>query len=130
MGLFIEPQLGIETPVFLHDYPASQASLAKLYEDRPSFAMRFEVYYQGIELGNGFCELTDARLQENRFAEENLKRQAIGKETLPVDSNFLNALKAGMPECAGVAMGVDRMVMLALGLKKLEDVITFSRPKA
>ncbi len=130
MGLFIEPKLGADSPVFLHDYPSSQANLAKLYEDNSEYAMRFEVYYRGIELGNGFCELTDAHLQENRFEEENLARQSMGKEKLPIDSNFLNALKAGMPECAGVAMGVDRIVMLALDIENMDEAIAFSWPKA
>ena len=70
LGLFIEPELGLEKPLFLHDYPATQANLAKLYDDKPETAMRFEVYYKGIELGNGFCELTNATLQEQRFQEE------------------------------------------------------------
>ena len=126
LGMFIEPQLGATKPLFLHDYPASQASLAKLNEGHPETALRFEVYYQGIELGNGFSELTDARLQEERFCVENKKRKQLGKEELAIDQNFLNALKHGMPECSGVAMGFDRLVMLALHKKSINEVMTFT----
>ncbi|MCG8337624.1 MAG: elongation factor P--(R)-beta-lysine ligase [Proteobacteria bacterium] len=130
MGTFIEPELGKESPLFLHDYPASQANLAKLYEDKTGYAMRFEVYYRGTELGNGFCELTDPETQQQRFEEENRARLAMGKEELAIDHNFLDALKAGMPECAGVAMGVDRMLMLALGIENLDGIVAFSWPRA
>lgn len=130
LGVFIEPELGKERPVFLIDYPASQANLAKLYQDRAGYAMRFEVYYQGIELGNGFCELTDSSVQKKRFEETNQARVKLGKEPLPIDSAFLAALAAGMPDCAGVAMGVDRMVMLALGMKEIDQVMAFSWSRA
>lgn len=130
MGLFIEPELGKHSPVFLHDYPASQANLARLYEEKPGYAMRFEVYYRGIELGNGFCELTDPDIQKKRFEEENQARLAMGKDALSIDHHFMNALKAGMPECAGVAMGVDRMLMLALGIESLDGIVAFSWPRA
>lgn len=126
MGFLIEPHLGKECPVFLHSFPASQASLAKLDEDRPGCAMRFEVYFQGLELGNGFCELTDAEAQEKRFREENRKRRAAGKKELQHDHRFIEALKHGMPDCSGVAMGFDRLVMLALGKHSIDEVQTFT----
>jgi lysyl-tRNA synthetase class 2 len=130
LGLFIEPGLGKERPVFLHDYPASQANLAKLNAAHPGYAMRFEVYYQGVELGNGFCELTDSAEQEKRFQEVNRARVGFGKQELPIDDTFLAALKAGMPDCAGVAMGVDRMIMLALDLAEVDRVMAFSWKRA
>ena len=130
LGMLIEPHLGMERPLFLHDYPASQANLARLYPERPELAMRFEVYYKGIELGNGFCELTDADFQEQRFHLENAARVRAGKEKLAIDHRFLNALQAGMPDCAGVAMGVDRIVMLCLGMENVDQVTAFSWPRA
>ncbi len=130
MGSFIEPELGKHSPVFLHDYPASQANLAKLYQEKPGYAMRFEVYYRGVELGNGFCELTDPEIQRQRFETENQARLAMGKEELSLDHHFLDALKTGMPECAGVAMGIDRILMLALGIGDLDQIVAFSWSRA
>ncbi|MBU2510255.1 elongation factor P--(R)-beta-lysine ligase [bacterium] len=130
MGFLIEPNLGKEHPVFIYDYPATQANLARIHEDNPSLALRFEVYYRGIELGNGFYELTDAKAQEKRFKDENQIRIRSGKEGLPIDNLFLSALEKGMPECSGVAMGVDRIIMLALGKTSIEEVITFNWPKS
>lgn len=130
IGFLIEPHLGRDRPVFLHSFPASQASLAKLDDDNPQCAMRFEVYFKGLELGNGFCELTDAEAQENRFREENRKRRAAGKEELAYDPRFIEALKQGMPDCSGIAMGFDRLVMLALGKHSIDEVQTFTRDRS
>jgi elongation factor P--(R)-beta-lysine ligase len=126
MGVLIEPRLGKEQPVFICDYPASQASLSRLSETNPSLSTRFEVFYQGLELGNGFYELTDAEVQEKRFRETNASREKMGKNHLAMDDGFLSALKAGMPDCAGVAMGLDRMMMLAMGEKDIASIMTFS----
>ncbi len=126
MGMVIEPQLGLTKPVFIYDYPASQANLAKLYEDNPELSMRFELYYKGLELANGFCELTDAEKQENRFIKENKTRKKAGKTILPIDQLFLDAMRAGMPNCAGVALGFERIVMLALGINDIDKVMAFS----
>ena len=93
-------------------------------------AERFEVYYKGIELANGFHELTDAREQAQRFEQDNRKRAARGLPQQPIDVNLLEALKAGLPDCSGVALGVDRLVMLALGAEQLGDVIAFTVDRA
>ncbi len=130
MGILIEPNLGKERPVFIYDYPATQANLAKLHGDNPDLALRFEVYYRGLELGNGFYELTDADLQEKRFKDENQVRIQADKKDLPIDNLFISALESGMPDCSGVAMGVDRMIMLALGKSLVDDVMTFNWPRS
>lgn len=116
----IEPKL--QGLVFIYDYPASQAMLATVQE---GLAKRFEVYIDGIEIGNGFQELTDATIQRQRFMDDNEKRQALGKPTIPFDERFLSALEHGLPECAGIAIGVDRLIMLSARINKLADVITF-----
>jgi elongation factor P--(R)-beta-lysine ligase len=126
MGALIEPSLGAERPVFLHSYPASQASLARINLENPLVSERFEVFYKGMELGNGFHELADAMEQASRFENENRLREKIGKLPFAVDDAFLAALNHGLPDCAGIAMGFDRLVMLALGLDDIEDVIPFS----
>lgn len=124
-GMFIEPKLGLDRPVFIHDYPSTQANLAKIYPENPELAMRFELFFQGMELGNGFCELTDSVQQKKRFYHENQLRNKSGKMELPVDVSLLAALEQGLPDCAGVALGLDRIVMLKTGKKTIDDVITF-----
>ena len=122
----IENKIGLTAPCFVYNFPSSQASLAKISKEDPRVAERFECYYHGIELANGFNELTDANTQEQRFIKENNKRLKNGLSTKPIDSNFINALSHGLPQCAGVALGVDRLIMLALNEKHIEKVITFS----
>lgn len=122
----IEPKLGFEAPVFVYDYPASQAALAKVRQGKPPVAERFEVYIQGIELANGFHELTNAQEQEQRFKQELQMRQSKGLAPLPIDHHLLDALNSGLPNCAGVALGIDRLVMLALGQKHIADVVSFT----
>lgn len=122
----IEPQLGREGLCFLTDYPASQAALARLRPDNPAVAERFELYYRGVELANGFHELGGGAEQRRRFESELAQRAAQGRETPPLDERLLAALEAGLPDCAGVALGVDRLVMLALGARSLEEVIAFT----
>lgn len=125
MGFLIEPQLKDLTVI--HSYPASQAALAQIVtEDNIPIARRFEIYYQGIELANGFHELTDPIEQRNRFHQENLERQKLFKPALPIDENFLLALSKGIPDCCGVAVGFDRLMMLYLKKSSLEEVIPFS----
>lgn len=114
----IEPQLGQERPVFIYDFPITQAALAKIRRDDPPVAERFEVYYQGIELANGFHELTDAEEQRARFEKNLQERIKLNLSAVPIDQEFLNALKSGLPECAGVALGIDRLVLLAIVSKK------------
>ncbi|ALS99845.1 elongation factor P--(R)-beta-lysine ligase [Lacimicrobium alkaliphilum] len=121
----IEPQIGQQAPCFIYDFPASQAALARLSPEDERVAERFELYYQGLELANGFHELTDADEQRRRFEQDNLKRWQTGKPEKPVDANLLAALEHGLPPCAGVALGIDRLVMLALNKPAIGDVLSF-----
>jgi len=122
----VEPQIGKEKPAFVYHFPASQAALAEISTEDHRVAERFEVYFKGIELANGFRELTDSREQRQRFEQDNRKRAAMGLPQQPIDNNLLAALAHGMPECSGVALGVDRIVMLALKASQLSEVIAFS----
>jgi lysyl-tRNA synthetase class 2 len=117
----IESQLGHGRPAILMDYPASEAALAKLQEDA-RFAERFELYACGVELANGFGELTDAALQRQRFEAEMAERVRIYGEAYPIDEDFLQAL-AIMPEASGIALGFDRLAMLATGASHIEQVV-------
>lgn len=132
MSACIEPHLGQDEISFVTDYPASQAALAKLHQDDEgdTVAARFECYYRGIELANGYHELTDAREQAVRFAEDNRQRAAQGLPEVTVDQHLVAALESGMPECAGVALGFDRLLMLKAGAERLSDVISFSIDRA
>ena len=121
----IEPRLGQEVPVFIYDYPASQAALARIRQDAIPVAERFEVYFKGIELANGFHELTDPKEQRARFCADLEKRKTLGEKVVPLDEDLLSALAWGLPDCSGVALGVDRLVMLALGCASLEEVLAF-----
>jgi lysyl-tRNA synthetase class 2 len=120
----VEETLGRDRPAFLLDYPASQAALARVRGGDPPVAERFELYVNGIELANGYHELLDPAEQERRFIAANARRRALGKDELPIDRRFLEAL-AGVPACAGVAVGFDRVVMLALGAASIDEVIAF-----
>jgi lysyl-tRNA synthetase class 2 len=121
----IEPGLGQGRLCFVYDYPASQAALARLQPANPLVGERFELYLNGIELANGFHELGDAVEQRRRFAAENTVRQAQGLPAMPIDENLLMALADGLPDCAGVALGFDRLVMLAAGKEALAEVLAF-----
>lgn len=121
----LEPHLGQGRLCFLYDYPASQAALARLRPGDPPVGERFELYLDGVELANGFHELGDAVEQRQRFAAENAARQVRGLPVMPVDENLLAALGAGLPDCAGVALGIDRLIMLATGKKVLAEVLAF-----
>jgi len=107
------------------DYPASQAALARIRDADPPVAERFELYVDGVELANGYHELTDPVEQRRRFEVANDERVRRGKTALPVDERFLAALQNGLPPCAGVAVGLDRVVMLATGASSIDDVIAF-----
>lgn len=126
----IEPHLGQGRLCFLYDYPASQAALARLRPGDPPVGERFELYLYGIELANGFHELGDAVEQRWRFEAENVARQAHGLPVMPVDERLLAALEAGLPDCAGVALGVDRLVMLAAGKNSLAEILAFPFERA
>ncbi|MCW8829073.1 MAG: EF-P lysine aminoacylase EpmA [Gammaproteobacteria bacterium] len=121
----IEPELGREGLCFLYDYPASQAALARLNPEDPRLAERFELYYRGVELANGFHELADAGEQRRRFETERTARRKQGLEQVPLDEYLLAALEQ-LPDCSGVALGIDRLVMLALGADSLDEVMAFT----
>ena len=121
---FIEPNLGQKHPVFVYDFPASQAMLAKINPDNPKVAERFEVYFKGMELANGFHELNNPQEQRQRFEEENKKRAQLNLPVIPLDENFLASLEH-LPPCAGVAVGIDRLIVLAAQTKSLAEAITF-----
>jgi lysyl-tRNA synthetase class 2 len=120
----VEPCLGLERPTYLTEYPASQAALAKLSARDPRVAERFELYAGGLELANGFSELNDAREQRARLEEEQQLRHALGREVFPLDERFLSSL-ATLPDAGGVAVGVDRLLMLLTGAANIADVLLF-----
>lgn len=123
----IERALPENALTFVYDYPAGQAALARLRrdDDGRQVAARFELYVGNVELANGFHELADAGEQRSRFAADNRAREARGSEALPPDQRFLAALDAGLPECAGVALGVDRLLMAILGSEDIREVLAF-----
>jgi lysyl-tRNA synthetase class 2 len=120
----VEPQLGGERPVFLTEYPASMASLARLKPGDSQVAERVELYCQGVELGNGFSELTDATVQRARLLDEQQFRRRQGRPAFDLDERFLAALPR-MPESGGIAIGLDRVLMLMLGVKSIDEVLLF-----
>lgn len=121
---FIEPHLGQDAPEFVIAYPPSQAALARVIEtDGKQVAARFELYMHGLELCNGFWELADVTEQRQRFEAENKARLASGLPVMPIDNDFLTALAKGLPDCAGVALGIDRLLMIDLNSRNIEDVI-------
>lgn len=132
MSCAIEPDLGRGRPTFVYDYPASQAALARIRHDSDCAPVteRFEVYVEGLELANGFHELTDPVEQRRRFAADLKARRAARRDVVAIDELFLAALEAGLPDCAGVALGVDRLVMAALGADRLEEALAFPVERA
>ncbi|MGD8309071.1 MAG: EF-P lysine aminoacylase EpmA [Chromatiales bacterium] len=126
----IEPRLAGEGMVFVHDYPASQAALARLRPGDPPVAERFELYLDGVELANGFHELADAAEQRRRFEGDLARRRSRGLSRVPVDERFLQALEAGLPDCAGVALGVDRLLMALTGARSIDEVLAFPVDRA
>lgn len=121
----VEPNLPKNKPFFLVDYPLEMASLARRKPGAGRWAERFELYAGGLELANGFSELTDPMEQEKRLWAERRQRQEMGKETFPVDYSFLQALRFGMPQAAGVALGVERLIMLLSGATEIREVLPF-----
>lgn len=122
----IEPEIKkSKRPTFIYDYPLSQASLSRPKKDDLRFAERFEIFLAGVELGNCFSELTDAEAQHKRFEEDLASRKAQGKTEFPIDEDFIDALKSGMPEVSGIAVGVDRLIMLAADVPTVSDTIFF-----
>jgi lysyl-tRNA synthetase class 2 len=126
----VVPSFAADTLTFVCDYPASQAALARLKPRVPPVAARFEVFARGIELANGFHELADAAEQRRRFEKEIDARRRLGRHAPPLDEAFLDALGHGLPDCAGVAVGVDRLVALALGADGVAGAMAFAhRPR-
>jgi elongation factor P--(R)-beta-lysine ligase len=120
----VERGLGHERPTFLIEYPASMASLSRLKPGDPSVAERVELYAKGLELANGFSELTDAVEQRARLGEEQELRRALSRPVYPLDERFLQAV-GRMPPSAGIAVGLDRILMLLMGVSSITDVLFF-----
>jgi elongation factor P--(R)-beta-lysine ligase len=121
----VEPHLGAPKPTFLCDYPSSLAALARIKREEPQLAERFELYIAGLELANAFSELTDVAEQKRRFEREREARKRLGKKTYPAPDRFLKALPF-MPESAGIALGVDRLIMIFADRKNIDSVVAFT----
>jgi elongation factor P--(R)-beta-lysine ligase len=119
----VEPFLGVDTPTVLIDYPASMAALSRKKIDNPKVAERWELYVNGLELANAYSELTDASEQRQRFLECSELRRSAGRVDYGLDEEFLHALEDGLPECGGIAVGIDRLCMSFLGLQEIENVV-------
>jgi len=121
----IEPRLGLEKPIFIYDYPAQRRAMARLKRDDRTVAERFELYIGGLELANAFSELIDTEEQRKHLLQENANRHALGKPTYPMPEKFLGEL-ANMPPSAGIALGVDRLVMVFLDAESIDEVVAFT----
>lgn len=130
MGALVGPRLGREALTFVHGYPASQAALARLDPDDRRLAKRFELYCEGLELANGFHELASASEQRERFARDRAERRRRALPAAPPDERLLAALASGLPDCAGVALGFDRTLMLATGATEIDGVLAFPTERA
>jgi lysyl-tRNA synthetase class 2 len=126
----VEPHLGNGHMTFIYDYPASQAALARVRAGDPPLAERFELYMNGIEIANGFHELADPAEQRNRFERDLGRRRDQGLVDVPIDNRLLAGLAEGLPACAGVALGCDRLLMIATGAKSIDDVLAFPLSRA
>jgi lysyl-tRNA synthetase class 2 len=121
----VEPALPCDTPVFVMDYPAPAAALSRRKPDRDTVAERFELYINGVEIANAFSELTDPVEQRQRFETWARERKALGAPVYPLDEDFLAALEIGMPPSGGIALGIDRLIMVLAGAKSLDEVMAF-----
>lgn len=130
MSEYIELRIGQDRPCFIYDFPKAQAALARIQPGNPPVASRFEVYYRGIELANGFHELQDVSEQRSRFEKNNVERKQLGLNEMKIDKYFLAALSHGLPDCAGVALGIDRLIMLATETPSIMDVLSFDFARA
>ena len=126
----VQPELGQYPVCIVHNYPAIQASLARINPDDSAIAERFEVFINGMEIANGFHELADSKEQELRFDQENQIRKQKGLATVKKDNYFLDALSAGLPDCSGIALGLDRLLMIITNAGFLKDVISFPFDRA
>jgi lysyl-tRNA synthetase class 2 len=124
ISLVVSPKL--KGYLFVFDYPISQAALARASNENPQLAERFELFYGDLELANGFTELTDASQQRSRFVQDNARRVSSGMPQYPIDEQLLGALESGMPDCAGVAIGLDRLLMVLLELDSIGESLSFS----
>ena len=130
VGAKVGPALGDGALTFLHRYPASQAALARLDAQDPRVALRFELYFRGVELANGYHELSDVAEQRQRFYSDQQTRRARGLPVDTLDARLLASLEAGLPDCAGVALGFDRVLMLALNAASIDEVLAFPVERA
>lgn len=121
----VEPLLGDQKPVFIYEFPGSMAALSKKKPGDPRYAQRFEFYIAGLELGDAYTELTDWKEQETRFRSEAAEVKRLHKTAYEYDHDFIDALKVGLPDCAGIAVGVDRLIMLLAGVQSIADVLFF-----
>ncbi len=119
----IQPQLHKKRLTFITHYPASQAALSEIDAENPMYSLRFEVFYHGQELGNGYQELTDANELLYRFEQDNIKRR---NNTIGIDDNLIKAMSTGMPACSGIAVGIDRLLMVLMGIDEISEVLSFN----
>ena len=126
----IQPDFPRDRITLIHDYPASQCALAKIRAGDPPVAERFELYVGSQELANGYHELTDATEQRARFQSDNARRRERGLRELPIDENLLAALEYGLPDCAGVALGIERLLMAMTGSDDIREVLAFAFAQA
>lgn len=130
LALKVEPDLAAQQAVFLYDYPPGQAALARIRDDKPPVAERFELYLRGMEICNGYQELTDPKELRRRIAIQSTLRRRDARRPLPATSQLLDAMEAGLPHCAGVALGFDRLLMAATGAASLAEVTAFPFDRA
>ena len=130
LSVVIQPALPENCLTYVHDFPADQAALARVRRDNPPVAERFELYLSRTELANGYQELTDAAEQARRFEADNRRRESRGQPVYQADHNLVKALEHGLPECAGVALGVDRLLMAVTGAASITEVLTFPHSRA
>jgi lysyl-tRNA synthetase class 2 len=130
MSTLVSPRLGSGRLTFIHDYPASQAALARVRVEDPRVAERFELYLDGVELANGFHELSNPSEQRERFNRDLAQRRLRALPTPPLDERLLAALTAGLPDCSGVAVGFDRVVMAAARVRGIDQAIAFPADRA
>jgi len=130
LATVVEPKLGRDRVTFIHDFPAAEAALARVRDDDPPVAERFEAFVDGVELANGYHELADPQEQARRFTADLAARRERGLPEVPADARLLAALAQGLPDCAGVALGFDRLAMLALGAASIDEVIAFPVDRA
>jgi len=129
MSHLIQSKMPDKSVIFVYDYPATQASLARLNNDQLT-ARRFEIFVSGIEIANGFHELTDAQQQYDRFLNDHKNRIKAQQEVFPIDENLIQALQHGLPNCAGVALGLERLLMLLVNAKHIREVLAFPFDRA